>query len=417
MGKVVSLGMRPLSFFSPNDVLNELIPPQALWEYEQLKKDLKKDGFSPAYPILTQEHGQIIDGHHRVRAATELEIKEIPCIVYDDNDMEAISRGMRLNFANRTYTDEQRNESIVKLRKMGWTQEEVAKRLNCSQARVSYQEKLASLLRVDKVGGLDRRTKLGKKKKEEIKERFSRGNITQRQLAADYGVSQGAISNIINPPPEPVKPIGKRVKYAKGGIVDLSLHQAVIRIRNAIFSECVRINVWLSPESKWKLGYRISDYPKWDKISEKAQALTQLIYELFLWVANDILPKPSLDPIAGLWLYRHKMDQSILFFYWSNCVLRNFRAGIKVDGYKCADFYKCGFAGSCKSLVKIFESLPDSVDLEEWLRCCGQRRLLYNNPPCEGCPKLKQCQLLGGKKGKHGKKDEPGLFKSMIAKG
>lgn len=50
----------------------QFAPPLSDAEYANLRDDIAENGFH--YPVIVDEHGEIIDGHHRARAATELGI-------------------------------------------------------------------------------------------------------------------------------------------------------------------------------------------------------------------------------------------------------------------------------------------------------------------------------------------------------
>ena len=57
----------------------DLLPPLSRQDYEALKADIAARGVQ--VPVEYDEHGHILDGHHRVRACQELGIKDWPRIV------------------------------------------------------------------------------------------------------------------------------------------------------------------------------------------------------------------------------------------------------------------------------------------------------------------------------------------------
>jgi N6-adenosine-specific RNA methylase IME4/ParB-like chromosome segregation protein Spo0J len=71
----------------------ELIPPMSLEDYQNLLDDIKRNGI--LQPIDITYNNVILDGHHRVKAARELGIKEvevrIPELLYVDEDEYLIS--------------------------------------------------------------------------------------------------------------------------------------------------------------------------------------------------------------------------------------------------------------------------------------------------------------------------------------
>jgi N6-adenosine-specific RNA methylase IME4 len=74
----------------------ELIPPMSLEDYHNLIEDIKRNGI--LQPIDITYNNVILDGHHRVKAARELGIKEvevrIPELLYVDEDEYLISVAM-----------------------------------------------------------------------------------------------------------------------------------------------------------------------------------------------------------------------------------------------------------------------------------------------------------------------------------
>ncbi|GIV52238.1 MAG: hypothetical protein KatS3mg038_2759 [Candidatus Kapaibacterium sp.] len=57
----------------------DLLPHLSEEEFEALKADIAQRGVQ--VPVEYDEHGNILDGHHRVRACHELGIKDWPRIV------------------------------------------------------------------------------------------------------------------------------------------------------------------------------------------------------------------------------------------------------------------------------------------------------------------------------------------------
>ncbi|EMI41641.1 DNA methyltransferase [Rhodopirellula sp. SWK7] len=56
----------------------QLMPELPSWEFDALKESIRQHGV--IVPIIRDEHGSIIDGHHRDRACRELRIKDAPTI-------------------------------------------------------------------------------------------------------------------------------------------------------------------------------------------------------------------------------------------------------------------------------------------------------------------------------------------------
>lgn len=132
---------------SPNDIdlgktPYQVLPELAAEEYRALKQDIDRNGI--IVPITVDDDGNVIDGHHRLRAARELGIDDPPMQVRDDLDDEAKrSLAYRLNMQRRQ-VDQQTKKSLIKQRLnelieagIDKTDEEVADELGASQSFVA----------------------------------------------------------------------------------------------------------------------------------------------------------------------------------------------------------------------------------------------------------------------------------------
>jgi hypothetical protein len=90
----------------------QVMPPLSDAEYEALKADIAECGV--LVPVEYDEYGNILDGHHRVRACRELGIKDYPGMVrYLPDETERRAHARRLNFARRQLSRAQRRELIA----------------------------------------------------------------------------------------------------------------------------------------------------------------------------------------------------------------------------------------------------------------------------------------------------------------
>lgn len=91
--------------------LFQVMPPLSLDEYAELKTDIAARGVM--VPIEYDESGNILDGHHRVKACQELGIKDWPSVIRLGMD-EAAKRthARKLNMARRHLNQEQRRGLI-----------------------------------------------------------------------------------------------------------------------------------------------------------------------------------------------------------------------------------------------------------------------------------------------------------------
>ena len=89
----------------------QVMPPLAPDEYQELRDDIADRGVIE--PIHVDEHGVVIDGHHRKRIADDLGI-ECPAIVHDDlDDAGKRSLAFTLNLKRRHLNREQRRSLIA----------------------------------------------------------------------------------------------------------------------------------------------------------------------------------------------------------------------------------------------------------------------------------------------------------------
>ena len=90
----------------------QLLPPLADDEYEHLKADIEEHGV--LVPIEFDEHGNILDGHHRYAACIELGITDYPKTIREGmSETEKRSHARTLNMARRHLTREERRWMIA----------------------------------------------------------------------------------------------------------------------------------------------------------------------------------------------------------------------------------------------------------------------------------------------------------------
>lgn len=95
--------------------------------------------FGVLVPVVTDQHGRILDGHHRSRIADDLDVLYRTDVVHvaDDAEAEAIAR--TLNTERRHLTPEQirvRREAVVDLKLAGHTNVAIAKALKMDEKQV-----------------------------------------------------------------------------------------------------------------------------------------------------------------------------------------------------------------------------------------------------------------------------------------
>ena len=56
-----------------------------------LKDKIKKEDIWTIPIAIAQEHNLVMDGHHRLQVALELNLTKVPCFIYSYNDIEPFS--------------------------------------------------------------------------------------------------------------------------------------------------------------------------------------------------------------------------------------------------------------------------------------------------------------------------------------
>ena len=89
----------------------QVMPSLNADEYRELKEDIVRRGVM--VPIEFDEHGNILDGHHRLQICNELGIKDYPKVIRAGmTEEEKRVHARKLNMARRHLTQEQRRELI-----------------------------------------------------------------------------------------------------------------------------------------------------------------------------------------------------------------------------------------------------------------------------------------------------------------
>jgi len=91
----------------------KLIYPLSNLEYEALKNSIKEDGLH--YPIIVNEKGEILDGHHRYKICKDLDIPIKYEIKYFDDAIEEKKFVIDINLKRRQLNDFQKAELAYKL--------------------------------------------------------------------------------------------------------------------------------------------------------------------------------------------------------------------------------------------------------------------------------------------------------------
>lgn len=179
------------------------LPRLTTWEYEELKKSIKKHGV--LVPIeIDKKTGQIIDGWHRYQICQELGIKNYPVVERTLSEDVFNEIAIDLNVARRQLSPEQikeirqrQEEYALRLRREGKTQKEVAEKVGVTQQAIDKWEKDSNITNTTSCIGYisDLRFKIPKEYHEDIYNAVKEGK-TQQEMADKYKVSQPAIAKI-----------------------------------------------------------------------------------------------------------------------------------------------------------------------------------------------------------------------------
>lgn len=187
----------------------DLLYPLSTVELDTLRADIKANGV--LVPIAVDEEGNILDGHHRYSIDKNAPRR----VVAGLSDPEKQAYVIRCNLNRRNISPDQRRELLQKQKAIAkqlreqdakrWTQKEVAAVLGVTQKTVC--EWMAS--DISNIPGYkannpkqppkpkpDARVKVNTDAKKAIAERVAAGE-TQAKVAADFGITQGAVSQVV----------------------------------------------------------------------------------------------------------------------------------------------------------------------------------------------------------------------------
>lgn len=118
----------------------QIFPPQTKAEFEKLKRSIAKDGV--LVPVVIDQRGDIIDGHHRVKAWNELRaegvkvpnyVRSLRHLVSDDEGYEL---AVVLNERRRHMDPKMRTTVARQLRRRGWSVRRIAEELDVGSSTI-----------------------------------------------------------------------------------------------------------------------------------------------------------------------------------------------------------------------------------------------------------------------------------------
>jgi DNA modification methylase/DNA-binding XRE family transcriptional regulator len=185
----------------------DVLPPLSTEEFESLRISIESKGFSVeehGQPVATED-GRLLDGHNRLKIYPAAPIHLLPGSA-NWTDAECRAYILRHAADHRNMSPDQKNELRQKKKEVAltlrqqdhvhYTEERLARMLGVSHQTVSkWVISIATSCKANNAK-LDARVRIPKTEHKTILTRYRAGE-TQAQLAADYGVTQGTISQII----------------------------------------------------------------------------------------------------------------------------------------------------------------------------------------------------------------------------
>jgi DNA-binding transcriptional regulator YiaG len=203
--------------------LQKAIRPLTSDEDRRLRASLEEHG--QVQTIILWRDGRIIDGANRWRILGE---RCQFAILNDITEEQAFALGLTLNAARRQLTGPQLKkiadlygDAIKAMRANGMTQKQVAATLGVSQGAVSKASRTIPR-NTATTAKPDNRRKVAADQEERIREKFAAGK-KQTEIAAEEGVAQKTVSRIAAKPQAPPSPEPRRPSKPKPS-------QAAVRI-------------------------------------------------------------------------------------------------------------------------------------------------------------------------------------------
>ena len=118
------------------DFQYQLLPSLTETEYETLKADIEQRGVM--VPVEYDEKGNVLDGHHRLRACAELGIKDYPSVVRsgltEDQKKEHV---LIVNLARRHMNAEQRKQAVLRVKlETAWSNVRIAELFGVAEGTI-----------------------------------------------------------------------------------------------------------------------------------------------------------------------------------------------------------------------------------------------------------------------------------------
>ncbi|GIV52992.1 MAG: hypothetical protein KatS3mg038_3513 [Candidatus Kapaibacterium sp.] len=332
----------------------DLLPHLSDEEFEALKADIAVRGVQ--VPVEYDEYGNILDGHHRVRACQELGIKDWPRIVRVGlTEEQKIEHALALNLVRRHLSREQRQELVAKLRRRGMSLRRIAELLGVTYETARQDLSIVKNLTIENPPVVQRadgktyparqRTEAERQELAERAQALRSEGVSYHEIASRLGVSVGTAHDLVRRPRpavfarnerdmERVQEVIRHVEPEALGDNLLDANRAVKKARAVAIErqrqEMARAAAEVPPSDRWQLWQ--ADIRTWQAprqydfiITDPPYAREYLsLYETLAeraaeWLAPGgllvvMVGQSYLDEIIAM-MTRH------LDYYWTACYL------------------------------------------------------------------------------------------------
>ncbi len=185
------------------DPFAELLPPLSSEEFAAIEADIRANGV--LHPVLVDEDGNVLDGRHRLKIAPDAPRKVIPGLSPAEKRAFVLRWGFNrrnLSVAQKRTAQRAAQRIAKELRaedKAKWTQSRIAEALGVDQTTVSRWFATTNMHvhnGCHSATVADARIKVGPVAKSAIFQRAD-GGESQRQIAADFGITQQSVGKIV----------------------------------------------------------------------------------------------------------------------------------------------------------------------------------------------------------------------------
>jgi hypothetical protein len=114
----------------------QLLPPLADEEYQALKASIAT--FGVLTPVVLDEDGKVLDGHHRLRACAELGVVDYPRTILPGlSEDQKVEQALTLNLARRHLSIEQKHRLVSDLRARGLSVRAISEKTGIPRSTVA----------------------------------------------------------------------------------------------------------------------------------------------------------------------------------------------------------------------------------------------------------------------------------------